>query len=68
MHTPKKERVVSKERPAAERSTYSFWFIRWLNLLAFEFLPVNIPEKRMLLNVSFPFRPTTQALAWVFGH
>lgn len=68
-HTRKK-RTSCIWGPASQRGefTYSFWFIWWLNLLAFEFLPVNIPEKCMFFNVSFPFRSTTQTLAWVFGH
>lgn len=51
-----------------ERFTYGFRLIRGLNLFAFKFLPVNIPEKRMLFNVTFTFRSTTQTFARVFGH
>lgn len=51
-----------------EQFTYGFRLIWGLNLFAFKFLPVNIPEKRMLFDVTFTFRSTTQTFAWVFGH
>ena len=51
-----------------ERFTYGFRLIWGLNLFAFKFLPVNIPEKCVLFDVAFTFRSTTQTFAWVFGH
>ena len=64
---PKKHYDVD---PTAFREwfTYGFRLIWGLNLFAFKFLPVNIPEKRMLFDVTFTFRSTTQTFAWVFGH
>lgn len=48
--------------------TYGFWLIWGLNLFAFKFFPVNIPEERMLFDVSLAFRPTAQTFARVLGH
>lgn len=42
-----------------EASTYGFGLVRGLDLFAFKFLPVNIPEKCMFLDVSFTFGATT---------
>lgn len=50
------------------RPTYGFRFIRRLDLFAFKFLPINVPEECMLFDVTFTFRSTTQTFARVFGH
>lgn len=57
-----------ESKSQTERFTYGFWLIRGLNLFAFKFLPINVPEKCMLFDVTFTFRSTTQTLARVFGH
>lgn len=61
-------RVSNGPQSQIQQFTYSFWLIGRLYLLAFKFLPINIPEKRMFFNVTFTFRSTTQTLTWVFGH
>lgn len=64
------ERVCYARESKSQRGqfTYGFWLIRGLNLFAFKFLPINIPEKRMLLDVTFTFGSATQTFARVFGH
>lgn len=51
-----------------EQSTYGFGLVRGLNLFAFKFLPINIPEEGVLFDVAFAFGSTAQTFAWVFGH
>lgn len=63
-----KECYACESKSQREQFTYGFWLIWGLNLFAFKFLPINIPEKSMLFDITFTFRSTTQTFAWVFGH
>lgn len=51
-----------------QRVTYGFRLVRRLDLLAFEFLPIDVPEERMLFDISFALGAAAQAFAGVFGH
>lgn len=48
--------------------TYSLGLERWLDLFPFKFVPVDVAEEGVLLNISLPFRATPQALRRMLGH
>lgn len=48
--------------------TYSSRFERWLHLLAFQFLPVDVAEEAVVSDVSLPLRTATQPLRRMLCH
>lgn len=65
------ERTSAEERMGESRfrgHTYSLWLEGRLDLLPLQFVPVDVAEERVLLDVPLPFGAASEALGRVLGH